>query len=322
MDENLNFDLLKERYGIDKDKIIASGFSRQELEKIYKDYNDRFEELENTRKSFINDFLLKTNIENHFHSYRARIKNPYHVIEKLVRKGNTNYHKYQNVSADNYYKYLTDLIGCRILLVYKDEWESVHKLFLELFDNDESKYIENDFEGQYIEDSEEPFLVEKPKVYIRSGDDEQIYIRNNFNGELDIIRDGYYRSVHYIIRYQKYYIEVQVRSLFEEAWGEVDHRVLYPMHKDNVELKQISCLLNRVAGLGDEVSTFIKKYHGEKEFISSGKVIDYPSSDTISNTNSSGDSSGYDENKVNSHIGTNGIASTPIDILNEIENND
>lgn len=69
-------------------------------------------------------------------------------------------------------------------------------------------------------------IAERPKVYIRPGDDEHFYV--GISGIKLESERGYYRSIHYIIKYGGYYIEVQVRSIFEEAWGEVDHDVLYP----------------------------------------------------------------------------------------------
>lgn len=43
--------------------------------------------------------------------------------------------------------------------------------------------------------------------------------------EIEIHATKAYRSVHYLIRDEKIYscVEVQVRTLFEKAWGEIDH---------------------------------------------------------------------------------------------------
>lgn len=68
----------------------------------------------------------------------------------------------------------------------------------------------------------------------------------------------HYRSVHYIVTYQGIYIEIQIRTLFEEGWGEIDHDILYPCQKDNPMLLEFSELLNRLSGMGDEMEAF---YH-------------------------------------------------------------
>ena len=73
----------------------------------------------------------------------------------------------------------------------------------------------------------------------------------------DSIIDGkVYRSVHYIIKYKGIYLEIQVRTLFEEGWGEIDHAVVYPYYQNDKILKEYTELLNRLSGLADEMSSF------------------------------------------------------------------
>ena len=93
-----------------------------------------------------------------------------------------------------------------------------------------------------------------PKAHIRNGD-----ARDIFEKLLppDCIMDGkVYRSVHYIIKYKGVYLEIQVRTLFEEGWGEVDHAIVYPYFQDDQILKKYTELLNRLSGLADEMSSF------------------------------------------------------------------
>ncbi len=35
----------------------------------------------------------------------------------------------------------------------------------------------------------------------------------------------HYRAVHYIVVYRGVYIEIQIKTLFEEGWGEIDHSI-------------------------------------------------------------------------------------------------
>lgn len=92
------------------------------------------------------------------------------------------------------------------------------------------------------------------KAFIRNGDAREIY------DELlppDCVIDGkVYRSVHYIIKYKGVYLEIQVRTLFEEGWGEIDHAVVYPYFQNDQILKEYTELLNRLSGLADEMSGF------------------------------------------------------------------
>ena len=162
------------------------------------------------------------------------------------------------MQINDYYKYITDLIGCRILLVYKEDWKHIHEYLIRIFENSKAKYIdENCYAQSYDISFNKPFIAEQPTIYIRPGDNEEIY--NNVDGII-ISRKGYYRSAHYIVRLEKYYVELQVRSLFDEAWGEVDHDVLYPYHKDETSFVEFSQIINRISGTGDELATYFKKY--------------------------------------------------------------
>lgn len=67
-----------------------------------------------------------------------------------------------------------------------------------------------------------------------------------------------YRSVHYIIKYKGVYLEIQVRTLFEESWGEIDHALVYPYYVDDPVMSQYTQLLNRISGLADEMGSFFK----------------------------------------------------------------
>ena len=81
----------------------------------------------------------------------------------------------------------------------------------------------------------------------------------------EIISDGIYRSLHYIIKYKGYYVEIQGRTLFEEGWSEIDHDIVYPYYKDDEMLNNFSGLLNRLSGMADEMSSYFRKMKQEKE---------------------------------------------------------
>ena len=91
-------------------------------------------------------------------------------------------------------------------------------------------------------------------TYKRAGDS-KIYDGN----ELEIISDGIYRSLHYIVKYKGYYLEIQGRTLFEEGWGEIDHDIVYKEAENDEMLKDYSKMLNRLAGLADEMSSYFRK---------------------------------------------------------------
>ena len=75
----------------------------------------------------------------------------------------------------------------------------------------------------------------------RHGLDSRIYDENL----VDMKSDGIYRSLHYMIKYDGYYVEIQARTLFEEGWSEVNHDIVYPYFQDDEMLHDFSTLLNR-----------------------------------------------------------------------------
>ena len=60
-------------------------------------------------------------------------------------------------------------------------------------------------------------------------------------------------------------MEIQVRTLFEEAWGEIDHAIVYPDYQEDRLLNEYTGLLNRLSGLADEMSDFFTSLKVQKE---------------------------------------------------------
>ena len=275
-DSSLDFAKLHRKFNITDKAIQSSNFSKDDLSAIYSDYLQRLPELERLKNEFITRYIVTAN-NLHIHSYNGRVKDPYHLIEKIVRKCHTNDEKYGNMNTTDYFKYITDLIGCRILLVYKDSWTDVHNYLVNVFPNDPQKYTDDKHYARSYDctpkSERNPFMAECPVAYTREGDNETLYQSVN---DVVIKRPGYYRSVHYIVRYGEYYVEIQVRTLFEEAWGEVDHDRLYPLYKDNRALVDFSSILNRTAGLGDELSAYFKNTISRPVPAHSGLLLDVP----------------------------------------------
>ncbi|WP_144734840.1 RelA/SpoT domain-containing protein [Acinetobacter oleivorans] len=172
------------------------------------------------------------------HSVRWRIKDVGHLIEKIVRKRCEAKvaKKYQTISIENYKSVITDLIGVRAIHLFKDEWRDVHQHIL-------SNWKPN----------------EKVVVYFRDGDNIDMFSGHSCN---TIKHKAGYRSIHYIIPVNridnnKISCEIQTRTLFEEGWSEVDHRVRYPSFLDDENLKRYLDIFNRLAGSADEMGSYV-----------------------------------------------------------------
>jgi len=226
------------KYNISELEFRSTGLKWKDLEKIHVDFEERRKQYEPTAKDIAERLLQAKKV----HSVRYRVKESEHVIEKIIRKKIEDPDK--SYSLQNYYLKLTDIIGVRALHLFKDDWELI------------DDYIVKTWETK-----------ETPTANIRKGDPDELIKRFEEKG-YDIKEHKYgYRSVHYIIgtspTKQSFTAELQVRTIFEEGWSEIDHNVRYPYDLENPLLKQYLILFNRLAGNADEMGTYLKYLQNE-----------------------------------------------------------
>ncbi|MEZ9187678.1 RelA/SpoT domain-containing protein, partial [Vibrio splendidus] len=151
---------------------------------------------------------------NSVHSVRWRVKDTNHLLAKIVRKRAEGKTKYIELTKDTYSDVITDLVGVRVLHLFKADWSNIQQ-YLDEFWN----------------------IVEGPTAYIRKGDDRTPFIEYGVNNDEIIEHKDDYRSIHNIIESnlvkQPTRIEVQIRTIYEEAWSEIDHKVRYPNYSNN-----------------------------------------------------------------------------------------
>ena len=232
-----------DKYRIDREKFKACGLDWNELSKIAMDHKRRLPDLEQTAK-YIADCLRQVDA---VHSLKIRLKDPEHLIEKIIRK------KFDdpslNFSPENYGTEILDLIGVRAIHLFKADWIEIHD------------FITGKFK-----------LCNKPIANIRKGDSESFVHEFRAKGcEIKEHKFGY-RSVHYLVQAQPvdglHIAEIQLRTIFEEGWSEIDHRIRYPYDTDNQILSQYLFLFNGLAGSADEMASFVRLLKFELEEIS------------------------------------------------------
>ncbi|MFW1516688.1 hypothetical protein ACEV78_18255 [Vibrio parahaemolyticus] len=220
-----------EQHNLSQEDWSAANVSWDVLEEIAHDFNRRKNEFEQSALGIA--AVLQKN--KSVHSVRWRIKDCGHLLAKIVRKRSEDSQKYADINASNYDEIITDLVGVRVLHLFKEEWKDIQ---------------------DYIDDSWG--VVEGPTVYYREGDKLEQFSSCDKKKH----KDGY-RSIHSIIttRLQKKEVkaEVQVRTVFEEAWSEIDHQVRYPNYSDNETLTYFLNIFNGLAGYADEMGTFVKR---------------------------------------------------------------
>lgn len=218
-----------------------SGLDWKNLEDIYDDYVQyRNTELDGLCVELENFLMENFNVHSSsngdipLHSIRGRVKSPEQLIEKIIRKrGKEHSYKYKDIDVSNYKSIVRDLIGIRILVLAKEEWEGIFDEIVSLFPQNDSSDIR---------------MVESPKAYTRYGD------RDIFKGKIvsEHSNKGY-RSQHYVICFKGVYCEIQVRTLSEEVFGEFDHKVKYPYRDNNKFLIRYSNTLSQLLDSVDEL---------------------------------------------------------------------
>lgn len=248
-----------EKYHISETEFREAEISWEDLCEIYRDYSNKHSKYKAIRDDFFDAYLRDMNEGKSeagrikVHTVSTRIKDPEHLLAKIVNRKRKNDKKYCKLDKTNYEKFVTDLLGIRCLVIFKADWISFHDYIMSKFDHDVTYYIRDSI-ADFDSDESHNYFAEEPKAHIRNGD-----FRGIYEGVLspDCILDGkIYRAVHYVIKYKGIYLEIQLRTLFEESWSEIDHAIAYPYYKEDPILCEYTELLNRLTGLADEMGSF------------------------------------------------------------------
>ncbi|MDT3335756.1 RelA/SpoT domain-containing protein [Shewanella sp. SP1S1-7] len=178
------------------------------------------------------------------HSYKSRFKDLDHLKSKIERKNHDDLmlpegERKGPITKDNIKARITDICGIRILHLYIGQFEAIHKTLM--------KYVE----------SGELALFEPPKAYTWDPEYSKTFAALGVSPKL---KESFYTSVHYVFKPRadsNITCEVQVRTLFEEVWGEIDHTFNYPEPSKSKVIQEQLKVLARVVGAGTRLSDSI-----------------------------------------------------------------
>lgn len=212
--------------------------SAKQVENLLKICADEREHFDLFRRQVANYFLRTSKFNSGslplVHSVKSRLKDPDHLRDKIRRKWEDG-----PLTPDSLFTRITDLAGVRVIHLCSQQFAAIHAAI--------SEHIAN---GHWA-------LAEPPVAY--SWDPEAT---DYFQGlGLDAkLRESYYTSIHYVVRpHQLSHLscEIQVRTLFEEAWGEIDHAINYPQKTDIVACAEQLRVLAKLASTGTRLADSI-----------------------------------------------------------------
>ena len=180
-------------------------------------------------QTMVHDELSKSpKIVGIVHSVKSRIKSKKSLLEKIDRKRSEG----KEINEENLFKKITDLVGVRVLILFPQHFKNIHGFI------------------KFMEESGRWTLVESPKVYTWDDDLKKFFL--NVGIDKQEFKESLYTSVHYIVKINNEEdtpcCEIQVRTLFEEVFGEVDHKINYPIEcSDEIKKNQLKTLSKFVA---------------------------------------------------------------------------
>jgi putative GTP pyrophosphokinase len=173
------------------------------------------------------------------HSIKSRMKDPNHLHDKLVRKA----HLGQTIDEKTVLSTITDLAGVRVLHLHQGQLAQIHREI-------EAKVASGDW-----------WLAEAPVAYSWDPEAQVFYAKLGIKAK---IKPSYYTSVHYVVRPKRrgnISCEIQVRTLFEEIWGEIDHTINYPEATTSLPCREQLRVLAKLISTGTRLADAIFLTH-------------------------------------------------------------
>jgi len=211
-------------------KTRLSNRDSTRIRKLLAAYEDNAERVERFQKQI---FLLlsdSSQLAELAHSFKTRIKSTESLEDKLKRKilkakaDKTGF----DISPGNLLTEVNDLAGVRVLHLYPRQIREIDQCIRTI-----------------LEDEKLP-LRESP--FARTWDDEYRDFFDSCGFETQP-SPSLYTSVHYVVESGSRVTttcEIQVRTLMEEVWGEVDHSMNYPHEVDDLACREQLKVLARV----------------------------------------------------------------------------
>ncbi|MBU0913248.1 MAG: RelA/SpoT domain-containing protein [Gammaproteobacteria bacterium] len=218
------------------------------IDEIVQPYINDKHLFERFMNAVVDTFKLEPSLNQYgnpiIYTIKSRLKDLQHLKEKVGRKSTNS--DFPPLTADNLFERITDLAGVRVIHLYQDQFVHIHNLI--------QKQIAS---GEW-------YLKEKPIAY--SWDPESSNHFKGFGLESKV-KDSYYTSIHYVVKPKEssnICCEIQIRTLFEEVWGEIDHTINYPQPTNSASCREQLRVLSKLVSTGTRLADSIFRSHNEQ----------------------------------------------------------
>jgi putative GTP pyrophosphokinase len=188
--------------------------------------------------------VQSADLQPFIHTVKGRLKEPDHLRHKLIRKAAKAKKEGLefDITEDNLSIKVNDLVGVRIIHLHTRQFENINLHLKKLLREDNWE------------------LIEGPTA--KTWDNEYSNYFKSIDGVKIEDNPNMYTSVHYDVRANsKTTCEIQVRTLMEEVWGEVDHTINYPDETECFSCKeQIKALARSTSSSSRLVDSIFATY--------------------------------------------------------------
>ncbi|CAD0364720.1 RelA/SpoT domain-containing protein [Xanthomonas hortorum] len=216
--------------------------------KAFSDQEHRIKLFANTVLQF---FVSHPTLSTDVHSVKLRVKGRDNLLGKLKRKKDLGV----TVSGENIFELITDLAGVRVFHIHAAQFKPIHDAIMTQVKS-----------GDWV-------LGEDPKVFSWDPEADEFFRGLGFDPE---IRPTFYTSVHYLVRpsaESDLCCEIQVRTLFEEIWGEVDHSMNYPRPVQSIACREQLRALSKLVGTGGRLVDSIIRSREEADTLNASLSV-------------------------------------------------
>jgi ppGpp synthetase/RelA/SpoT-type nucleotidyltranferase len=180
------------------------------------------------------DQLRRTGVTSDCYAIKYRVKSKEDLLEKLQRK--------TAKKADYEIYDITDVIGVRLVTLYKGDMLMVYRRLIELLSspNNGSPILHSApeeiiiYRGTSLRDDVPKEIQRTTKIHFKHADVKVVTSQEGYSSIHVICRLANPLTDQRLQQLQIQYslpIEIQIRTVFEDAWGEIDHKYGY-VHRE------------------------------------------------------------------------------------------